>query len=601
MAEEKKSAGAELFDILKDKDPNTIVVTLNSDEREKIKSILGDDHQAVLTSPEFAQVVIDNQNNKDALNNVFGSIKGLNGDLIQGVEDPKKVAAEAVLNHYNEQKQGLQQTQDKTKPANEQSTEQNASEQMNQDLRKTLTLEQLKEKEYRGTLTAEQQQQLKAADNKNVANVENVDGDLQKNAKREQSKDKFRDEDVIKYMYEDWFLGGASWLFNKTEDYVLGILDSSLDHISKRYKSSSSSSADKDSSKIRAKVADFKMMTAANIANTKDTGAKKMAAFDTLLNELGAHLQDPNKPLEHWKKESDFVKNLKQNPNAQEFINQARSVLKAHVSLVTQVAGLSQMITQAEMTDKVMRKDTAWRKLKLGDYKDVSKLDSEFQKKSEERKKKIIEALVKTQEDARLLAAASYDKLPDPKPSIEEYTQHTINDKVNGFLTNIAKQTKNVLVQQQDAIDKNQFDVVGHNKGPGNVVKDLISKIDKEIDDRSKNGGVYKDEDAKKRISGQQSLFDLAKEENTDSNGNITAATYERALSNIDTQQAILDSQKNANNGRRESLDALKVRLGLNDDKRQEAVNKHLNKRYGENAQDNAVNSFKNRNQSGRS
>lgn len=595
MAEEKESAGAKLFNILKDKDLGTIQVTLTPDEQSQIKDILGGKPQAVLESPEFAQAVIDNRKAKNVLKNVFNCIEELSKEpygLIK-VECAKRVAAESVCKYYEAQ------TQDKTKPANEQSTEQNASEQMNTYLRKTLTLEQLKEKKYRGTLTAEQQQQLKdekLKDEKKVANLENVDGDVQKNTKREQSKDKFRDEDVIKYMYEDWFLGGASWLFNKTEDYVLGILDSSLDNISYKSSSSSSSSVDKDSSEIRAKVADFKMMTAANIANTKDTGAKKMAAFDTSLNELGAHLQDPNTPLEHWQKDGDFVKKLKQNPNAQEFINQARSVLKAHVSLVTQVAELSQMITQAEMTDNVMREDTAWRKLKFGGYKDVSKLDDDFQKKSAKRMEKFLEALVKTQEDARLLVAVSYDKLPDPKPSIEEYTQYTINDKVNGFLANIAKQTKNVLVQQQDAIDKNQFDAVGYKKGPGNVVKDLISKIDKEIDDRSKTGALYEDKDAQKRISGQQSLFELAKEENTDSNGNITSATYEKALSDIDTQQAILDSRKQDNIGRRKSVEEVKTRLGLNNDKYAEDVKKHLEKRYGKNVQDNAVGSFMNRN-----
>ncbi len=93
--------------------------------------------------------------------------------------------------------------------------------------REDMTIQGLKEAQYRGTLTADQAAALKKMEEKE-ADLENYNGDQKRPADDGGKKEKFKDEDIIKYMYEEWFLAGMSWIFDKVEDGTKIILDKLL-------------------------------------------------------------------------------------------------------------------------------------------------------------------------------------------------------------------------------------------------------------------------------------------------------------------------------------------------------------------------------------
>ena len=78
-----------------------------------------------------------------------------------------------------------------------------------------------------GKLNVRQQELLKAAQeqraqtttptrNEKDVSVNNTDGD-EPNKMDSDGKGPFKEEDVISYMYNDWLIGGANWLWAKTE------------------------------------------------------------------------------------------------------------------------------------------------------------------------------------------------------------------------------------------------------------------------------------------------------------------------------------------------------------------------------------------------
>ncbi len=124
---------------------------------------------------------------------------------------------------------GQQNTDDKTATFNENSGSENTA-QVNQDVsfdslsvseqQDYLTI--LEEKNKRGLLSVSEKAVLdnnknndKTTGNRNVGDFGARDGDENEDPDPEK-KGPFKEKDVIKYMYEDWLLEGANWLWCKT-------------------------------------------------------------------------------------------------------------------------------------------------------------------------------------------------------------------------------------------------------------------------------------------------------------------------------------------------------------------------------------------------
>lgn len=382
---------------------------------------------------------------------------------------------------------------------------------------KTLTLEQLKDKAYQGTLTVDQANQLrKLQDNKKVADMKNQDGDAHKH-KREPSNDKFRDEDVIKYMYEDWFLGGASWLFNRVEAAILDVVDTACDMAVKRAVARRQKIEALKDERLKAaqkRAQDFLQM-AGNMMNGLGAECKaKRESYNSLMKELKDNVNNPTPHWEHFSPDDPFVKKLEANPSeAQKFINAAAQELENRTKTIEATGKLAMLLTSAQMTDEFMKNQSAWN---INNQPATNaQMQAMFASRYQETQKDILKALAVMSEDNRLVAEATHNALPDPKPDLETFTQNHISKQQNNFLKQLTEQAKGVIALQQNELDERKF----NNKLTNKIGIDIV-KIKSMIKDKIKDGSLYnkdmfKEEHSKERIVAKAGLYEEAMKENS--------------------------------------------------------------------------------------
>ena len=382
---------------------------------------------------------------------------------------------------------------------------------------KTLSVEDLKSRAYQGTLTVEQADQLrKLNDDKKVADMKSQPGDTKKN-KREPSNDKFKDEDVIKYMYEDWFLGGASWLFNKAEAYILDTIDSACDIAAERAQKRSRKREELKDKKIKETYtrADKFLEMTGNMMNGLGAECQaKIQSYSSLMQELRDNLGKPNPNWQHFSPEDPFVKRLEANPSqAQKFIKTASQELENRTKMIETTGKLAMLIASVQMTDEFMKNSSRW------DVKGKPMTDEELQKafveKYQNNQRNILKALSVMAEDNRLMSEAIHNTLPDPKPDLQTFTQDRLTKQQNEFLKQLSEQAKTAATAQQKELDENHFD-----SDVSSQIAKTLGKINKEINSKIQDGNLYnkeifKDEHSKERIGAKAGLYEEAMKENS--------------------------------------------------------------------------------------
>lgn len=385
---------------------------------------------------------------------------------------------------------------------------------------KTLSIEDLKDKAYQGTLTVEQANELrKKEDEKKIADMVSQPGDSKK--QKHESNDKFKDEDVIKYMYEDWILGGASWLFNKAEDAFLNIVDSAVEiciaRAGKR-KAEKQTAANERLSAASAKANAFAKMAAKSQTDLGADCAAKSASYDAILNDLSNNLNNPDPHWEYFDKDDEFVKELQANPSKKaEFIECASEELKNRTQFIESTGKLAMMMTAARMTEEFMGDDGKWRN--NGEYLSDKELQVKFAQKSQECQKNILKAVAVISEDSRLLSEAAYDNLQGQKPDLATFTTENTNREVNAFLKQLAGTVKTAVEIQQKDLDEKAFDNFSAKKHDRSVARS-IRNADNLIAQKIQNGAVYENslfekEHSKERIEAKTGLFEEAMKENS--------------------------------------------------------------------------------------
>lgn len=386
--------------------------------------------------------------------------------------------------------------------------------------RKTLSIEELKDKAYQGTLTVEQANELrKKEDDKKIADMVSQPGDKKKN--KHESNDKFKDEDVIKYMYEDWVLGGASWLFNKAEDAFLNIVDSAVEICTSRAgkrKADKVAASAENLNAASAKANAFSKAISKKLTDFSDSCAAKSASYDAILNDLSNNLNNPDPHWEYFDKDDEFVKRLKANPaKGAEFIKYASEELKNRTQLIESTGKLAMMMTATRMTEEFMGDDNKWRN--KGEYLSDEELQIKFAQKTQECQKNILKAVAVISEDSRLLSEAAYDNLQGKKPDLKTFTAENTNREVNAFLKQLAGTVKSAAEIQQKDLDDKAFDNFSAKKHDCSVARS-IRNADNLIAQKIQNGAVYensmfKEEHSKERIEAKTGLFEEAIKENS--------------------------------------------------------------------------------------
>ena len=405
---------------------------------------------------------------------------------------------------------------------------------------KTLSIEELNDKAYQGPLTVEQaNERRKRLDEKKIADMVSQPGDSKK--QKHESNDKFKDEDVIKYMYEDWILGGASWLFNKAEDAFLNIVDSAVEICTARAgkrKAEKQTAANERLSAASAKANAFAKMAAKSQTDLGADCAAKSDSYDAILNDLSNNLNNPDPHWEYFDKDDEFVKELQANPSkSAEFIEYASEELKNRTQFIESTGKLAMMMTAARMTEEFMGDDGKWRN--NGEYLSDKELQVIFAQKTRECQKDIFKAVSIISEDMRLLSEAAYDKLQGQKPDLATFTAENTDREVNAFLKQLAGTVKTAVEIQQKDLDEKAFDNFSAKKHDRSVARS-IRNADNLIAKKIQNGAVYENslfekEHSKERIEARTGLFEAAMNENSPS-GFVKTLEYMRQLNQYKTQ-----------------------------------------------------------------
>lgn len=399
--------------------------------------------------------------------------------------------------------------------------------------RKTLTIDELKSLAYLQPLTIDQTNQLRQAeDQKKIADMNNVPGDRKR--QNHESKDRFKDEDVIKYMYEEWLLGGASWLFNTIEDKILNIVDAAAEiYVDRSRARSSAPSADKKIptgnglQEAVKKSNTFCDMVSQNLTGLSDDSAGKKVSYDAILSDLSDNLNNPRPNWKYFDKDDEFVKKLQANPTkSAAFLDYASKELGNRTQIIEMSGKLAMMMTSTRMIEEFMGDDRAWRR--NGEYLSDDELKAQFTQKTKDCQKNILKAVAVISEDTRLLSEAAYDNLEGDKPDLKTFTAENTSREINAFLKQLNEATKNAVATQQKDLDDNAFDSFGAKKHDRSVARSL-NNVEKLISQKISNGAVYdnsifKEEHSKERIEAKTGLLEEAIKENS---ANSMAKTFE--------------------------------------------------------------------------
>ncbi len=427
-----------------------------------------------------------------------------------------------------------------------------------------LTREDLELAAYRGTISVEDKEkldQMRKGDEK-VADVKGQAGDVQR-SDRKPSDDKFKDEDVVKYMYENWLLGGASKIFNKIEDLTLGIIDDGcnifVESVRQRYAINEEQAA--ITKEARDRVAEFGGVFEAVRAGRGDAYDKKAENYQKLFGELGKVIADPSYKSEH-DFDPDFIAKLRADPNAAEFVKHGNQAVASQISILKATDELALLMTSVQMTDEMMSDPKAWLN-SSGKPKSPAELQADLETRSTAQQKKLLQAIAVVSEDARLMAEMAYDKLPDPKPDLNAFIEAQIKADVNSFVENVAKQTKEAAAKQQKEVAAGNFKGRGNKSGPSTQVKTKLDSANELIDATIAKGTIYTaaefaDEKSTKRTAATCSLYEEAKAQNMPS-------VFERIQELNGYNQEMLNARRTDVNARRTKLEAMKTKLAERD------------------------------------
>lgn len=567
MAEDK-SAGSELFELL-----NKDYVALNTENKERISEILTADKD-VLKSKDFVQPL---SQDKEASERTLKTLKYL-GDESTAIE-PLKHAADTAAKSVLAYREGTWQDPYQKQPeAQPQQAEQTAGAEKAKEADKprgTLSIDQmsedqLREADYRGTLNAQGQERLKKVNEKNIADLKNVpaDRDFKKN---EASKDKFKEEDVVKYMYEEWFLAGASWLFNKTEAFVLNSIDAALEKAIERHQRMRNRPKDpQDDANLNAAVAkagQFAQVTQQAMQNLPAHCEARKAGMKQHFADLNAYVNGEKTMADLKGYDTDekrkVLEDLKADPEkAGKFIAGASRQYDASVELIKNTGKLSLLMTSLEMTDEMMRDDKQWRTKGKKDqpYLENEQLNQNLQTRAMARQDKMLQAISVMMEDSRLYAEIAYDQAKDKPADKEKFIQDAVTADISSFLKNLEDRTVKIASKQASAVNDGNFDAV--DKSPDKSIKKDIKETDKFIQDTIDQGKTFKKKAFENEASTERAKLNLtmlqaAKVENTADN----VISMEKGLSSVDGKLAEVQARQASNDNRKKSFEARKNKM----------------------------------------
>lgn len=425
---------------------------------------------------------------------------------------------------------------------------------------KALSREELEVGAYQGTLTAEQMDELNHLrdSDKKEGEVHNVPGDP-KREKREQSKDSFTDEDVVKYLYEEWLLKFASWSFNKIEEKFLDVIDAAGGYVVERAvarrarRKKDKENRDGKLNDAKARVDDFiDIFSAVNRAK-KDGYSTKETKYKDMFADLEKVIADRNYKSQ-YNFDEGFIEKLRQDPHAKDFIKAGQERVASMVGTLKITDQLGLLMAQIDMTDKMMKDENSWNK----DGKPMSREDlaKQLTRNAQANQVQLLNAISVISEDSRLIAEMAWEKLLDKdraKLNFNDFIQGSVNKDVNAFIEGVTQDVQKAAKLQQKEVEAGHFKEQGSKNGPSDKVSQNLSSAKQKINSAVENGKVYdqaefKEEKSAERIQtlreaaeshNEVSFLDKVHELNT-----LGRETLETRRNNVDKRRADLAKYK---------------------------------------------------------
>ncbi|HCU59050.1 MAG TPA: hypothetical protein DIC64_03620 [Alphaproteobacteria bacterium] len=330
-----------------------------------------------------------------------------------------------------------------------------------------MTVAQLKEGAYRGTLTVAQKEilnKIEEEEKKKEAVMQNRDGN--KHGKSEHQKgEPFQEGDVVKYMYEKWFLAGMSWLFDKAEEGLEIMLDKLIDHRREsklRSEEQARQAKDARQKALLEKVAFFD----GQVIKRQEALQSQTKAFENRwfahAAELKDYFENPTSEKEVAIKAKypnpEFVDGLKADykkdpKKVEEFLEKFPKKIKEVVSLPEHIKQLAATQVAVEMMDEVIHSTGAWFEKGTKDFKKDADLMAEYDTRVKERKAQIFEAVSLISEDSRLRAETNWHTL-----ETEEQKEKFARKEVSDVYDEIIKQTSDEKQKAALKEDKKHFE-----------------------------------------------------------------------------------------------------------------------------------------------
>ncbi|MBE6451093.1 MAG: hypothetical protein E7016_03925 [Alphaproteobacteria bacterium] len=436
-----------------------------------------------------------------------------------------------------------------------------------------LTVDQLRDGAYKGTLSVEQNEQLKNLDKKE-ADVTERAGDVQvKDTERD--KEKFSKGDVVEYMYTEWFLGLLTYGFDKVEDLTLGIIDNAagiFTETCKRRAELNDKIKDEKLKDAHKKVGNFAGIYEAVLNGRKDAYNKSGAEYEDVFADLSAYVSNPDTHKLKHNYNPEFLDKLKNDETANDFIKETQKKVTANIALMQSVDKLALSLSQIEMTYEFMNDDKVWKKEKeINSVKDVFKdrepktndeLKQDLEDRALKRQQAILKSVAIIEEDTRLLAEIAYQDMQSPSVSKEQFVQQLMNQEVNAYLQGLGKSVEKLANKQKTDIDNDRFAKRGKGEPDLSIIIG-VKALDESIGNMVNKGNMYRkkvfaDEKSQEAIETKCGLFDEATKQNQPS-------VYQRCQEYCQSWIDVVGARRQQNNERTQMLAEYKRRFAMRD------------------------------------
>ena len=330
----------------------------------------------------------------------------------------------------------------------------------------SMTVEELNDYERRNVLTVEQKQKIdKLKKEKNEAGLEKRDLDPHRAEKKKHS-DKFKEQDVIDYMYNEWFLAGLSWLFDKAEDLADAMLDKLIDTRNQnraRRALEAHEAKDELAKETIKKIHAFEDGVDVRLKAHENKIAARGKSFENMitgLRDINFRRLSPSeiKELKNQYKPELIDKLVKKasetngETKVSEFLDKCVQRHQNTYKDTDRIEKVAIMQVETEMIGEVMRSTGSWRKNFNSTFKTNEELLESFDKRKEQRMNELSSSVAAIRADTHLMTEAALIQI-NPRDTaklnafIEENVLSYYNTKIASASSDEEKQT---ALEQKD-------------------------------------------------------------------------------------------------------------------------------------------------------